>query len=132
MDDPQIITSPSGEELVVVPRRDYEALVHALSEAEEELADIATLDARKSEMTNLALSVLPAAVSALLLQGHGRLKALIEWRGITVPDLAVRAHVSESDLIRLETEPGVADAVLRGRLAAALDVPADWLACDTR
>jgi hypothetical protein len=30
MAKPQIITSPSGEELVVVPRRDYEDLVDAL------------------------------------------------------------------------------------------------------
>jgi hypothetical protein len=29
MGKPQIITSPSGEELIVVPRRDYEDLVDA-------------------------------------------------------------------------------------------------------
>jgi hypothetical protein len=126
MDDPQIITSPSGEELVVLPRRDYEALLQALSAAEEELADIATLDDRKSEME--AAQHLPAIVSTMLLQGHGRLTALRMWRGIAAPDLAARTGISQPDLAKLETEPAIADVGLRGRIAIALGVPADWLA----
>lgn len=38
MPKPQIITSPSGEELVVLPRRDYEDLVDALAARKAETA----------------------------------------------------------------------------------------------
>ena len=39
MDEPQIIKSAGGDELVVPPRGEYGALVEALAEAVEELAD---------------------------------------------------------------------------------------------
>jgi hypothetical protein len=38
MGKPQIITSPSGEELVVLPRGDYEELVDALAAQEIDTA----------------------------------------------------------------------------------------------
>jgi PHD/YefM family antitoxin component YafN of YafNO toxin-antitoxin module len=46
MGKPQIITASNGEELVVVTKADYEALV----EAAEELADIAAFDAAKADI----------------------------------------------------------------------------------
>ena len=39
MDEPQIIKSPGYDELVVLPRGKYDALIEALAEAVEELAD---------------------------------------------------------------------------------------------
>ena len=60
MDEPQIIKSPSGDVHVVLPRQQYDALVNALAEAEEELADIATLDARKAEMATDKATQSPA------------------------------------------------------------------------
>jgi PHD/YefM family antitoxin component YafN of YafNO toxin-antitoxin module len=45
MGKPQIITASNGEELVVVTRAEYEALV----DAAEELADIAAYDAAKAD-----------------------------------------------------------------------------------
>ena len=46
MGKPQIITASNGEELVVLTRPEYEALL----EAAEELADIAALDAAMSDV----------------------------------------------------------------------------------
>lgn len=46
MGKPQIITASSGEELVVVTKAEYEALV----DAAEELADIAAFDAAKADV----------------------------------------------------------------------------------
>jgi PHD/YefM family antitoxin component YafN of YafNO toxin-antitoxin module len=45
MGRPQIITASNGEELVVVTKAEYEALV----DAAEELADIAAFDAAKAD-----------------------------------------------------------------------------------
>ena len=46
MGRPQIITASNGEELVVLTKAEYEALV----DAAEELADIAALDAAKADI----------------------------------------------------------------------------------
>ena len=41
----QIITSPSGDELVVVPRAEFERLTALAAEADEDAADVAAYDA---------------------------------------------------------------------------------------
>jgi PHD/YefM family antitoxin component YafN of YafNO toxin-antitoxin module len=46
MGRPQIITASNGEELVVVTKAEYEALI----DAAEELADIAAFDAAKADV----------------------------------------------------------------------------------
>ena len=86
MDDPQIIKTPSGDELVVLPRKDYDAMVEALAEAEEELADISVLDRRKQERAASSVPDLPADLSKFLLQGHSLLAAIRTWRAVTLSD----------------------------------------------
>jgi hypothetical protein len=49
MSGPQIIRAPTGEELVVLPRAEYEALV-ARADHAEDANDVAIYDARKAEM----------------------------------------------------------------------------------
>lgn len=51
MGNVQIIRTPSGEELVVLPRADYEALLAAAAEGDEDADDVALYDARKAELT---------------------------------------------------------------------------------
>jgi len=51
MGNVQIIRTPSGEELVVLPRADYDALLAAACDADEDADDLALYDARKSELT---------------------------------------------------------------------------------
>jgi PHD/YefM family antitoxin component YafN of YafNO toxin-antitoxin module len=47
---PQIIRTPHGEELVVLPRADYEALVERADHEAEDAEDVAIYDARKAEL----------------------------------------------------------------------------------
>jgi len=47
MDEPQIIRTPSGEEMVVIPREEYERLRAAAYD--EDADDLAIYDARKAE-----------------------------------------------------------------------------------
>ena len=63
----QIVTVPSGEEFVFLPRKEYEALIDALDDALEELADIVTCDRVKAELAEDPDGVLPADLSALTL-----------------------------------------------------------------
>ena len=127
MDDPQIIKSPSGDELVVLPRHEYEALVEALAEAEEELADIATLDARKAELAKSANADLPAEVSAFLLTGNSRITAVRLWRQVQFSTLARDVGLTEAELAKIEKTGVSDDASVTAKIATSLNVPADWI-----
>jgi PHD/YefM family antitoxin component YafN of YafNO toxin-antitoxin module len=50
MSAPQIIRTPSGEELVVLPRAEYEALLERADREAEDADDVAIYDARKAEL----------------------------------------------------------------------------------
>src|SRR3954463_9003890 len=82
MSGPQIIRTPSGEGLVVLPRTEYGALVARADQQAEDAGDVAIYDARKAELLASGV-VLPLEVSAAMLRGESRLKAIRKWRGET-------------------------------------------------
>src|SRR5215467_9239663 len=79
MSAPQIIRTPNGEELVVLPRAEYEALLERADHEAEDADDVAIYDARKAAGSE----VLPSEVSAAILRGESRLKAIRNWRDET-------------------------------------------------
>lgn len=93
---PQIIRTAAGEELVVIPKSDYDELIAAYSEAEEDAADLAIYDARKKELEEGSNAALPAEVSASLLRGDSLLKAFRKWRGMT-QSIWRKPRVSDKD-----------------------------------
>ncbi|WP_333822178.1 helix-turn-helix domain-containing protein [Pinisolibacter sp.] len=126
MGDPQFIRTPSGEELVVLTRADYDALLEALAEAEEDAADLAVYDARKAELA-VPDDILPAPVSAALLRGARLLVALRDWRGMTQMRLAEATGLAQGYLSDLERGRRQGTTETLTRIAMALDVPAKWL-----
>jgi PHD/YefM family antitoxin component YafN of YafNO toxin-antitoxin module len=58
---PQIIRTPGGEELVVLPRAEYEALLARADHEAEDAEDLAIYDGRKAELAAGGV-VLPAEV----------------------------------------------------------------------
>jgi hypothetical protein len=62
----QIITSPSGDEMVVLPKADFDALLERL----EELSDVAIYDERVAELKEI--EILPLGVSHFLEGEHKR------------------------------------------------------------
>jgi DNA-binding XRE family transcriptional regulator len=125
MNAPQIIKTPAGEELVVLPKADYEALVHAADEAMEDAADIAIYDARKADP--VAAAPLPADISMAILRGESRLRAVRKWRGLTQSELANRAGLTQGFLSDLESHRRTASADTAERLAGALEVTVSWI-----
>lgn len=126
MGDPQFIRTPSGEELVVLTRADYDALLEALAEAAEDAADLAVYDARKAELA-VPDDILPAPVSAALLRGARLLVALRDWRGMTQMRLAEATGLAQGYLSDLERGRRQGTTETLTRIAMALDVPAKWL-----
>lgn len=119
----QTIVTPSGDELVVLSRADYDNLVRLAAEAEEDAADVAIYDARRAE----ASPQLPAAVTMAMLRGESRLKAIRTWKGVGQVNLAKETGTSQGFISDLESgRRGLTDDIKR-RVAEALDVPEAWL-----
>lgn len=122
----QIITTPAGEEMVVMPRAEYDALVDAAQEAFEDGADAAAY--AHAYATMKPEDLLPPEVSAAILKGKGRLRALREWRGESAAALATASGVAQAELESVEAGRKLLARDAAARLAEALSVPTNWLA----
>jgi DNA-binding XRE family transcriptional regulator len=111
MGKPQIITSPSSEELVVLPRGDYENLVDALAARKADAA----LAAGREEL-------LSAEEAATLLAAPVPLAFWRKKRGKTQSQLAADIGVSQNFLSDLERGKAKGDVTLYAKLARCLDV----------
>lgn len=121
----QIIKTPNGDELVVLPRAEYDALVAGFDP--EDAADVAAFDAAMSALNAGATERLPPEVSAFLTSGDRRLKAVRKWRGLSQVELAGKAGIGQGYLSDVESgrrsgSPATIDAI-----ALALDVPKAWI-----
>jgi hypothetical protein len=126
MSEPQIIRTPSGEELVVLPRADYEALLERADHDAEDAEDAAIYDARKAELAAGGV-VLPPEVSAAMLRGDSRLKAIRGWRNETQLHLSFTTGIGQGYLSDLENGRRSGTPETIAKLAQALNVPVEWL-----
>jgi len=126
MGAPQIIRSPSGEELVVLPRAEYEALLERADHEAEDADDVAIYDARKAELA-AGGGVLPPEVSAAILRGDSRLKAVRKWRDETQLHLEFKTGIGQGYLSDLESGRRTGTPETIAKLAEALNVPVEWL-----
>jgi len=125
MHEPQIIRTPSGEEMVVISRAEYDALVAAARTEDEE--DAAIYDARKAALVADPTGLLPQPVGEAILKGDSLLRALRRWRAVTRSQLAARAGVGLGAISDIENRRRIGAPDILGRLARALDVPPAWL-----
>ena len=118
----QIIKTESGEELVVMSRREYDALLAQLGDedAEDRMTLVIAAEAR-------ADAPLPEPVSVAMLAGDSLLKALRKWRGMTQAVVASEAGINQGYLSELEAGAKTGAPETLRRLAALYDVPERWL-----
>ena len=126
MRTPQIIRAPGGEELVVLPRAEYEALLVRADHEAEDADDVAIYDVRKAELAASGV-VLPPEVSAAILRGESRLKAIRSWRGETQLHLNVMTGIGQGYLSDLESGRRTGTPETIAKLAQALIVLVEWL-----
>ena len=122
----QTITTPAGEEMVVMSRGEYEALVTAAEEAFEDGSDAQAYD--DALRAAAPQDILPADVTAAILKGKGRLRAYREWRELSIADLATASGLAEDDVVALEAGTHILSREAGAQLAPALGVPLSWLA----
>ena len=111
MGKPQIITSPSGEELVVLPRREYEDLV-----------DIAVARRAEAALASGREELLSAEETAALVAAPAPLAFWRKKHGRTQTQLAAAIGVSQNFLSDLERGKARGDVTLYAKLARYLDV----------
>jgi hypothetical protein len=126
MTEPQIIRTAGGEELVVLSRAEYEALLERADHEAEDAADAAIYDARKAEQA-AGGAVLPPEVSAAILRGDSRLKAIRNWRDVTQMHLSIETDIGQGYLSDLESGRRAGTSETMARLARALKVPVEWI-----
>ncbi|MGJ5208548.1 helix-turn-helix domain-containing protein [Bradyrhizobium sp. HKCCYLR20261] len=124
---PQTIRSPSGEELIVLTRAEFDALIAAAADRLEDADDVAIFDERTAALRDGGDARLPAEVTAAMLSGDSLLRALRRWKGLTQTELAERTNLAQGYISDLETRrKDGTDETLKA-IAAALDVDASWL-----
>jgi DNA-binding XRE family transcriptional regulator len=114
--------------MVVIPKADYDAMVAALAETEEDAADVAAYDEAIASIEQDTKPFLPEAVTTAILAGDSLLKALRKWRGLSQTELATRIGIAQGYISDLEASRrhGAPDTI--ARIAETLDIPLAWLA----
>jgi DNA-binding XRE family transcriptional regulator len=124
---PQTIRAPSGEELVVLTRAEFDALIAAVAEQLEDADDVAIFDERMAALRSGRDVPLPAEVSAAMLTGDSLLRALRRWKGMTQADLAERTNLAQGYISDLETRRKTGTEETLHAIAAALAIDPAWL-----
>lgn len=118
-----LLKTPGGEDLVVLPRADYDRLV---ADAEM-LADVVAYDAATSAVADGREEFIPAALVDAVLAGENPVRAWRRYRGLTIAQLAEKAGVSAAYLSQIETGARAGTVETLGRIAIALAVNLDDL-----
>lgn len=124
----QSIRTPSGEELVVLPRADFDALLAFARDAEEDADDVAIFDDRMAALADGRDAPLPPEISAALLAGATRLRAIRKWKGLTQVEIAERTGLAQGYISDLDSGRKAGTDETMKAVAKALGVDPAWLA----
>lgn len=128
---PQIITTGSGEELVVLTRPEYDALLaRAGHEDAEDRMMVRMTEAHRSARAADEVEYAPRWLTDGLLDGKSPILAAREQAGLSQIALAESVGLVVSEIEDLEAEQTAGSPDLIRRIAAATGVDAGWLGLD--
>ncbi|WP_407527141.1 helix-turn-helix domain-containing protein [Methylobacterium oryzisoli] len=127
--DPQIITTEAGEELVVLSRRAYDALLARLGdEAAEDRSTARMAEAYLAAKADGGETAsVPDWFVALLAEHGSPVTAARKHHGCTQAELARRLAISQGHLSDIERGRRHLTAAQRYEIAALTGIAADWL-----
>lgn len=119
----QIITTPRGERLVVLPEVEYETL----REAAEDAADLEAIRRFEQKLAAGEEELVPAEYVYRMLDGENPILVWREYRGLSAKELAEKAGITQAYLSQIET--GKRDGTISTikKIAEALKVTIDEL-----
>ena len=122
------IIHTDGEDLVVIARSDYEALLARAGDAVSEDAMTARiLEATDAKIARGEDVALPTAVWAAIESGEHPIRAIRKYRGLTQSDVAGQAGLQQGYIADIEAGKKTGSATSLKSIAAALGVPLDVL-----
>jgi hypothetical protein len=127
MANPQIFKTPCGEEFVILPRSEYDALVAGAGEDAEDAADISLFDERVAAYEAGHNPDLPEAVTESLRKGDSLLKALRDWRDMTQQHVAQRTGLPQGYISELEVHRKAGTMETLRKIAEALEIDPSWI-----
>jgi DNA-binding XRE family transcriptional regulator/PHD/YefM family antitoxin component YafN of YafNO toxin-antitoxin module len=117
----QIITTPNGERMVMLPEADYRLLLAAA----EDSSDMAAMRAFRERLAAGDEELLPEAMVDRILAGENPVRVWREHRGMTITELAKMAGLSQPYLSQIESgaRQGTTDtlAAIAGTLRLEID-----------
>ncbi|QMW21848.1 helix-turn-helix domain-containing protein [Sandaracinobacteroides saxicola] len=122
----QFITVPKGEELAVLPRREWEALVSAAEDAQ----DLAEGRAIAAAWRAGEIEAFPGELVSALVNGANPVRQFRQFRGVSQADLAARAGLSASYLSQIENGTREGTGLTLSRIATALNIDLELLVWD--
>ena len=141
MDNPQIIRSPKGEEMVILSRADYDRLARLAADddcedgddytPEEDARDIAYARDQIAKIKAGKLQLVPASVVyATTIHGVHPVKAWREHRGWTGEQLAKKSKLARTTISQIESGKRKGTVAAYKALAKALGVTVTSLILD--
>ena len=121
----QFIKVTGGEELAILPKRDYERLA-ALAAGEDAGAARIVRRARAALAAGREI-VLPKSSVNRLAAGENPIRVLREWREMTQVELAAAIGITQGYLSDLEAGKRTGPVALHQKIARSLGVPIDLL-----
>lgn len=119
----QIITTASGERLVVLPEREFDALIEAAEDAEDRDA-VRRFEARLASGEE---ELIPSDMVNRLLAGESRIVVWRAHRGLSAKALAEAAKIAPAYLSQIESGKREGSLATLRKIAAALGVSIDDL-----
>lgn len=119
----QIITTPSGERMVMLPEAEFKALLAAAEDA----ADRAAVADFRRKIETGDEELLPAGMVDRLIAGENRIKVWRQHRGLTSRDLAEKAGIGQPYLSQIEGGKREGKVETLRKIAAALNLSLEEL-----
>lgn len=123
MSDPQIISTPAGERMAVLPLEEYRHLLRSA----EELSDIRTYDRAIEQLAKGQDEMIPSEFADRILEGESAVRVWREYRKLSVKELASQANISASYLSQIEGGSRAGSLPTMKALALALHLDLDDL-----
>jgi ribosome-binding protein aMBF1 (putative translation factor) len=124
MNKPDIITTPSGDRLAIMPLADYESLVASA----EQSSDVRAYDEAKRRIASGEDELVPSEFANRILDGENPVRVWREYRGMSAKDLAAKTGLSPAYISQIETGDRDGSFETMKKIAQALSVSLDDLA----
>ncbi len=124
MNKPNIIITPSGDRMVLIPFEEYERLI----EAAEDAADARAIDEIKRRLATGEEELIPSEMVDRMIEGENKLRVWREHRGMSAKELAEATGLAAAYISQLETGKREGTIETFKKIAAVLRVDIDDLA----